>query len=388
MERPLIAHVIHHLGMGGLENGLVNLINHLPENRYRHVIVCMTDAADFSRRLQKDGVEIFAMRKEAGQGFRVFPRLFRLFRRLRPAIVHSRNLSALDSLLPATLAGVPYRIHGEHGWDVNDLDGSSRKYQWLRRLHKPLVNMYVPLSKDLERYLRDKVLVAESKIRQIYNGVNIQRFHPVLHNRQSLPLPSFAASDNVILGTVGRLQPVKDPLNLADAFVHLLKHRPELRSKLRLVVVGDGPLREQLQTRLFDAGVAEVVWLAGAHDDVPTLLRCFDIFVLPSLAEGLSNTVLEAMACGLPVVATDVGGNREIIRAGETGVLVPAADPVAMATALESYIHDQSRRRAHGRAGRQRVEDSFSLEKMVQSYMALYDEMLLPRARSRAQKQT
>jgi sugar transferase (PEP-CTERM/EpsH1 system associated) len=376
MERPLIAHVIHYLGMGGLENGLVNLINRIPEDQYRHVIVCMTGYTDFSRRIQKASVEIVAIHKQPGHDLRVFPRLFRLFRRLKPAIVHSRNLSALDSLLPATLAGVPCRIHGEHGWDVDDLDGSRRKYQWLRRIHKSLVDVYVPLSKDMESYLHDKIRVPEHKIRQIYNGVDTQRFHPATHGRERLPLQGFAGLESVVIGTVGRLQPVKDQLNLVDAFVYLVEHKPELRSKVRLVIVGDGPLREQITARLKAAAITDLVWLPGSRDDVPTLLRCFDIFVLPSLAEGISNTLLEAMACGLPVIATDVGGNRELVRAGETGLLVPPANPVAMAEALGTYVYSQSKRCIHGQVGRRRVETCFSLEQMVQNYILLYDEVL------------
>ena len=177
-QPPLIAHVIHHLVIGGLENGLVNLINRMPRSRYRHAIVCMTDYSDFSRRLQRDDVSIFAMDKKLGWDFGVYRRLYRLFRRIRPDIVHSRNLTALDSLLPALLSGVPVRIHGEHGRDQFDPEGKSQRYRWLRRLHRPLVTHYVALSKDLERYLHGAIGVPRRRIAQIYNGVDTDRFQP------------------------------------------------------------------------------------------------------------------------------------------------------------------------------------------------------------------
>lgn len=138
-RRPLVVHVIHHLMTGGLENGLVNLLNHLPEERYRHAVVCMTDYTDFRLRIRRPDVEVFAIHKRLGHDPLAQWRLLRLLRRLRPDVVHSRNLSGLDSLIPAMLAGVRVRVHGEHGRDVHDVDGTNRKLIWLRRLYSPLV---------------------------------------------------------------------------------------------------------------------------------------------------------------------------------------------------------------------------------------------------------
>ena len=135
---PTLVHVIHQLGMGGLENGLVNLLNRMPAERYRHVIVCMTSCGDFGDRIRNDAVAIHEMRRGEVPLALVYWRLFRLFRRLRPAIVHTRNLSGLDALLPAVLAGVPVRVHGEHGRDMDDLDGSNARHRRLKRLFRPL----------------------------------------------------------------------------------------------------------------------------------------------------------------------------------------------------------------------------------------------------------
>ena len=152
MARPphLVVHVIHRLAIGGLENGLVNLLNHGLASRYRHAIICMTGFTDFRDRIEDANVEVFAVHRKEGRDWGAQWRLFELIRRLKPAIVHSRGLSGLDSMLSAFINGVPARIHGEHGRDMGDLDGSNRKGQWIRRLHRPLVSHYIALSRDLE----------------------------------------------------------------------------------------------------------------------------------------------------------------------------------------------------------------------------------------------
>ncbi|MGA7799191.1 MAG: TIGR03088 family PEP-CTERM/XrtA system glycosyltransferase [Gammaproteobacteria bacterium] len=370
---PLIVHVIYRLDVGGLENGLVNLINRIPSTQYRHAIVCLTDYTEFHRRIDREDVPIFALHKRPGNDLNMLVRVWRLVRQLRPDIVHTRNLAALECAVPAWLAGARTCIHGEHGRDMLDVDGTSRRYQWVRRLYRPFVKAYVPLSKDLEQYLVSKVAVAPKRIWQIYNGVDTERFAPADSERQCVPAPGFSTPGTVVVGTVGRLQPVKDQVTLADAFIELLTRRPGLKSRLRLAIVGDGPLRDEVAGRLQAAGVADLAWLPGERSDVPELMRALDIFVLPSLAEGVSNTVLEAMATGLPVVATRVGGNPELIVDGVTGSLVPPSDPKAMAQALSEYVDNDDRRRAHGCAGRERVLERFSMQVMVDRYIALYD---------------
>jgi glycosyltransferase involved in cell wall biosynthesis len=145
---------------------------------------------------------------------------------------------------------------------------------------------------------------------------------------------------------------------------------------MRLVMVGDGALYSEARAMLDAAGVADLAWLPGERNDVPDVLRGLDCFVLPSLGEGISNTILEAMATGLPVIATSVGGNGELVEAGITGELVPAADSHALAQPILAYARDPSAARAAGRSGRARIEREFSLEAMLGRYRALYDRLL------------
>ncbi len=370
--RPLVVHVVYRFDTGGLENGVVNLINHLPEQAFRHVVVALTEVTDFARRIRRPDVRCIALHKRPGQTWWLYPTLLRLFRELRPAIVHTRNLAALEVQPAAWLAGVPVRIHGEHGRDVGDYDGSNRTYQRVRRLYRPFVQQYVALSRDLQQYLVDKVHVPPARIAQIYNGVDTQRFHPAADGPAPIDGCPFDPARHWLVGTVGRMQTVKDQPTLARAFVRALELQPELRERLRLVMVGDGPLKASCEAVLADAGVRDLAWLPGERADVPAVMRGLHAFALPSLAEGISNTILEAMASGLPVLATAVGGNGDLVEEGVTGLLVPPAEVEAMARALARLAQDPADAAAMGRAGRAAAEARFSLQAMVLAYQCTY----------------
>jgi sugar transferase (PEP-CTERM/EpsH1 system associated) len=373
---PLIAHVIFRLDVGGLENGLVNLINRMPEDRFRHAIICIDRSTEFRRRIRRDDVEIFDIRKRPGRDLRASWRLYQVLRQLRPHIVHTRNLGALDALLPAICAGVRHRIHGEHGWDVDDLQGTSRKNRLLRKLHAPMISSYVTVSRDLKDYLMQKIGINEQRIRHICNGVDTDRFTvPNADNPGADILRSVFGDDVCVIGTVGRVEPVKDPFNLAAAFKRLIANGPEC-AHARLVCIGDGELHAQLVQKLEEDGLLQYVWLPGRRDDVAELMGGFDVFVQASLAEGISNTVLEAMASGLPIIATDVGGNPELVRQDSNGLIVPAADRTALFEAMRRYVSDRPLREAHGRASRQRALDEFSIDRMVRDYTELYEQTL------------
>ena len=374
-EIPLIVHVIHRFGVGGLENGVVNLINHMPEERYRHAIVCLQGYTDFRKRLQRENVAIHDVAKRDGHDPGVYWRLFSIFRQLRPAIVHTRNLSAMEVQAVAALAGVPGRVHGEHGRDTYDLHGRNRKYNLLRKLVRPFIGHYIAVSKDLQNWLMSAVGVQRGKISQIYNGVDNIRFRPAQTPRWQLGPPGFFTEDSIVIGSVGRMAAVKDYPNLALAFLKLLELEPTLHNRLRLVIVGEGESRETCRLLLNQHAASHFAWLPGERSDIPELMAAMDIFVLPSLGEGISNTILEAMATGLPVIATRVGGNPELVQEGVTGQLVPPADPEALAQALLEYVRDADRRHAHGRAAREIIDRQFSIPAMVQGYLSVYDRM-------------
>jgi sugar transferase (PEP-CTERM/EpsH1 system associated) len=373
----LLLHVLYRFATGGLENGVVNLINHLPQ--YRHAVLALADCDPaFCQRVSNPDTEFISLNKPPGQTLRVAPRYVAELRRLRPDIVHTRNLAALEMQLPTWWVGGCARVHGEHGWGSDDPQGLASGPRRLRRLFRPFVQRYVALSGELQRYLVERVGVSATRVERICNGVDTRRFAPAAR-RQPLEGSPFNDVDLCVVGSVGRMQTVKGQDLLTDAFIAALRAHPALAERLRLVMVGDGPLRAVCQQKLEQAGLAELAWLPGERRDVAALMRGFDAFVLPSRAEGISNTILEAMASGLPVLATDVGGNAELVEAGRSGWLVAAGEVPALAAGLAALAADPVALREAGQAGRQRAEQRFSLDLMLGAYDALYQSLLAPR---------
>lgn len=383
-RRPLIAHVVYGFRVGGLENGIVNLINHMPVDRYRHVLISLTDGdAAFHGRIRSQEVALFQLHKQPGHGMKLYPAVFALLRRLRPDIVHTRNLAALEMAVPAWAAGVPVRLHGEHGWDTSDPAGQSRRHRLVRKAYSPFVSHYIALSAHLENYLTQRVGISRRRVTRICNGVDVGRFSRARSDGTFSGMP-FNGANDWLVGTVGRLQAIKDQLNLVRGFASWVQRNQSAYERARLILVGDGPLRPEVEALRSQLGLEDHVWLAGERDDIPAVMAMLDCFVLPSRAEGISNTLLETMACGYPVVATRVGGNGELVVDGATGRLVPSEDPEALADAMNYYFSDPACAIAHGRAGRFRVEREFSLEAMVDMYLACYDELLAAAGRQPA----
>ncbi len=368
MNPTHVVHVLHSLSVGGTENGVVNLINSL-NGSFTHTVVSMTDVGPLAGRLPA-GVAVHSLGKRPGIDVQVIVRLARLLRKLAPDLVHSRNWAAFDAILAARFARVPALIHGEHGRDASDPNGLNGKRNLLRRLLAPLVNRFVTVSYDLRRWLVETVGVPARKILTIHNGVDTARFCDGgwETGRRALGL----SQDRLVIGTVGRLDPVKDQAGLLRAFTRVQEKHPEVL----LAIVGDGPCRAELHALTAELGLSSRVRFLGERTDVPLLLKGMDLFVLPSIAEGISNTILEAMATGLPIVATRTGGNPELVEDGVTGMLAPVGDPQALAAALAAYVNNPQLRALQGRAGRQRAVDEFGLERMTGKYRDLYLSLL------------
>lgn len=371
---PLVAHLIYRLDFGGLETLVVECVNRMPADKYRHAIICLTDYnADFAKKITKPGVEIYAMHKPPGPGLKTHADIWKLVRKLRPAVLHTYNLSAIEYSAAAALAGVPVRVHAEHGREATDPDGKNPKHNLLRRLMMPFVDVYVPVSGDLQRWLTAVIRVPDRKNLLVNNGVDTARFAPVAGDAPVRPHPF--AEGCFVIGTVGRIQEVKNQHALIDAFIRLLDMLPYERPRLRLAIVGDGPLLPAIREKIAAAGIADLVWLPGARSDIAEIMRSFSVFALSSIAEGTPVTILEAMSCGLPVVATRVGGIPEVVVDGETGQIVPPSDPAALANALAEYARQPELGTRHGASGRARIEQTYSLAGMLSAYTQLYDSL-------------
>ena len=368
---PHIVHIVHRFDTGGMENGMVNLFNTLSPERYRHTVVALTDYSDFRRRITAQPVEFHALHRAPGHGFGWTVRLWKLLRSLKPDLVHTRNLAALEAQFVAAAAGIRATVHGEHGRDVFDLYGQNWKYNLLRRAAQPFVSNYIAVSQDLETWLRLAIRVPPRKLHHIYNGVDSEKFHPREGAR-----PAFAHPDSIVFGSVGRMVAVKDYPTLTRAFIQLVRQQPERAARARLVIVGEGPARKTCLDLLQAAGLAHLAWLPGARDDIADIMQVLDVFVLPSKNEGISNTILEALASGLPVIATAVGGNLELVEAGVNGMLVQPGDVGGMAQALLGYLDAPARIAEHGEHARQHAVQRFSIPVMAEAYATVYDQTL------------
>ena len=377
MKKPtLIVHIIHRLSVGGLENGLINLINNIPEQQYKHVIICLKDATEYKCQILNKEVEVISLHKKDGHDLFMFYKLYCLLRKLSPDIVHTRNLSTIECQLSALLAGVKHRIHSEHGWDIFDPRGEIVKYQILRKIYSYIIQTFISLSIEIKNYLIYKVHIPESKIRIIINGVNCNKFKPMIKKPHISGYPFSIYENFIVVGTIGRMHGVKDQINLVNAFIYLITHKPQLRCFLRLVMIGDGPLRNEALKYFSNSGVIDLVWLPGERQDIAEILNIIDIFVLPSYSEGISNVILEAMATGIPVIATNVGGNPELVINSKTGFLIEPKNPEAIAISIEYYINNPDKIIEHGKCGFERANNEFSLDKMVNSYIDVYDDLI------------
>lgn len=371
MSRLRIAHVVHHLVIGGMENGVINLINRLPRDRFEHAVLCIEDASDFRLRIEDPRVPVRQFHRSQIGSQRLRWQLWQWMRDWRPDVVHTRNLSGLDALVPAWLAGAK-RVHSEHGFDVADLQGLARKPRWLRRLHQPLMQRRIAVSRDLAQRMVEQWGAPRGRVEQIYNGVDTQRFRPGGAERRAAYPEWFRAPKRLLIGTVGRMSVVKDQVSLVRALGRLSRSHPTHAADLGLVLVGDGPLRSVLTDAVAQEGLAARCWFAGARDDVASLLPGLDVFVLPSLNEGISNTLLEAMACGVAVLASRVGGNPEVMPDDGLG-LFEAGDVEALAGLLEPWLKSTAAAHQRGAELRAHVLAKFSLQAMMSRYQAVYE---------------
>lgn len=372
-ELPLIVHVIHRLDYGGMETVLVDLINSMSGGPYRHAVICLTDFSEFRERIRSPEVAVFALGKREGKDLPSYWRLWRLLRRLRPALVNTYNLATLDVAPIARLAGCRV-VHSEHGWLVGR-EAVPARYVRLRRLVRPFIDRFVAVSLDLEAWLNQVVGVPAAKTVCIHNGVEAAGFQHNASERELARKRMGVAPETFVVGTVARLDPVKAQTQLIEAVARLAAVHESSRDT-RLFIVGEGPERARLEALIRTRGLEREVTLTGARSDVPQLLAAFDVFALPSHIEGVSIAILEAMASGLPVVATRVGGNPEVVVDGTTGTLVTPGVVDELSAALARYRDDEALARSHGEAGRARMRAEFSLESMVGHYRQLYDDVL------------
>jgi glycosyltransferase involved in cell wall biosynthesis len=382
MRRIKILFVIGTLDVGGTERQLVALATRLDRRRFQPTVCCLSAGGPLEASLRDAGIPVTVVRF---RGFRPsmwltflfrlpamlaeLARFVRLIRAERPDIVHGLLFWAYVLAAPAArLAGVPTVLASRRSLGL--FKAGKSHYLWLERVANRLTTLVIANSEAVKADAVRQEHLDPAKVLVIHNGVDLREFPAGLaapHVRRALRIPDQVKVVAVVAN-----------------FIHYKGHDAFL-SAWRIVVrklpgglallVGDGPLRLALEARAAELGLADSVRFLGTRDDVPALLSSTDLVVHPSQEEGFSNAILEAMAAGRPVVATDVGGNGEAVVHGETGLLVPADDSDAMAAAVVRLLEHPAEAATFGAAGRRRVEERFDLVRTVREYERLYGRL-------------
>jgi sugar transferase (PEP-CTERM/EpsH1 system associated) len=368
-----ILHVVDNVGRGGMQNGLLNLIDRLDPRAFEHVICAIrhvepVDGYDFNR----DWARVMCLDKAAGGSRTQIGDLVRVIREVQPDIVHSRNWSGIEGVLAGYWAGSCRLVHSEHGLDTSPNAKEPWRRLAFRCLSYRLADRVFCVSHQLKDLFARRTGFAERKIDVIHNGVDMRRFSPDPAARVRVRREFGISENEFLIGCVGNLTHVKDHRTVLEAVCNLAREHQDWR----LVILGKGPELPKLES--FLAGHPEWkhrVSFPGRSDRVAEMLNAMDVYVLPSLAEGICNSLLEAMATGLPVVVTATGGNPEVVVDGESGLLFPVGDSRKLAEHLLLLTGRPDVRAEFGRQALNRVCQSFSIDSMVRQYEQLYESL-------------
>lgn len=358
-----VLHLIETSGPGGAENMLISLVKNLDRSRYRS-FVCLLRDGWLKTQLERLGIETIVVPQHCSLDVLWLFRNYRLLKHRSIHVMHAHEfaMNVYGSFL-SSVTGIPIvaTVHGKNYFWV----------KWRRRLAYRFVarqSVMVGVSEDLKQFLTQRAAIHPDKVRIVHNGVDLYRYAE--SDRPNTIRKELEINDNQpVIGTVGNLYAVKGQTYLLRACVVVARAFPDFM----LLVAGRGDQLGALEEEARGLGILRNVRFLGFREDIPCLLQAMDVFVLPSFSEGLPLSILEAMALGKPVVASNVGGIPEVVKDGMTGYLVPPKDPEALAEKILLLLHHPQLAADLGRSGRKRVQEAFSLEQMIQEYQSLYE---------------
>lgn len=366
-----VGHTIYAFKEGGMERGLVNIVNYGDSSRFRHVILCLTEAGEFARQLKSPSCRVIEFHKRPGNDFRLASRIARAVQECGISILHARGWpTLLETAFAARLAGIDATIYGFHGKTVSELAGIGA----LRRIAQAAAlrsyDRVVTLNQRMRSDLAAEAHFPENRIQVIPNGVDVNLFRPredraSLRARFGLPLNRF------IVGNIARLDPVKNH----QVIFRALSAFPSSVERPYFLLVGEGETRPFLEREISELGIKEDVCLFGYSNNTAELLNCMDMYVQSSFYEGFSNTVLEAMSVGLPVLATDVGGTRDLFDEGEAGFFFLPDDDRQLASLIRRIWMAPNIATSVGQRARDRAVNHFSIRNMTTQYESMYLEV-------------
>ncbi|UCG50630.1 MAG: glycosyltransferase [Candidatus Latescibacterota bacterium] len=362
-----IGHVVQNLGIGGLERIVVSLIDNVDPDRFLSSVYCLEDGGELMADVLQKGHEATALGKKPGIDFRLPFRLARMFRRSGLDIVHCHNFGGLfyGSIAGSLTrnASVVYTAHGP-------VFPHRRRHAWFQRL--PIVDRVITVSDFVRRSAINEAGLRTDKVITIANGIDVASLASCVAPETARHKANMGFGvDDPVIGLVARLSPEKNHTTLIEAFGRVVQEI----DTARLVLVGAGELREKLRDQVRQMGLADSVKFIGEQKDIGAILSVFDVFALPSKEEGLGITLLEAMAVGVPVVATRVGGIPEIVEDGVTGKMVPPGDPAKLAEAILWVLKNPGEAMAMTEKARDLVTQRFGIEQMTAKYEEVYWEI-------------
>lgn len=367
-KRINVLQLVEGFGWGGAEKKLLELVKCMDRSKFNTVICSLGLVEHIRDEFENIGVKVYTIGRKKRIDVSLIPRVARLMKDQQIDVVMS-TLFYADVLGP--LAGRLARVKAIFSWETI----SAPEWLYKRRLYPYLFairfcDRVIAVSQATAQFLKEKRKVAPEKIMVIPYGVDLQKYRNGDNSdiRQRLQL----GQDELVVGVVGRLHPQKGHRYLIQAAEKIVTEIPNVK----FVFAGDGDLRGELEAQIRSQGLENNFRILGYRDDIPEVMRAFDIFTLPSLYEGLPNVVLEAMACGKPVIATAVDGTVEAVVDGKTGLLVQPADVDALRRSLITLLRDRELAQRMGKNGRLRVETQFSLEKQVQRFEQLYESFV------------
>ena len=363
-----ILHITHSLNVGGLERVVVDLAKGFKKRGHFVEICCLDGKEPMGEEAEKAGIKVFSLNKKPGITWGLPFRIAEIMKEEQINLVHTHNEAGLLYGVPAALkAQVTNIVHTEHGKEPGYENKKALKLAEKFLLKK--VKHVVAVSKDMKDKLVTSSGINNDTVSVIHNGIDADNFYQPEH-REAMRNALGIEHDDFVIGNIARMVPLKNHRFLITVFKELLKDLPNLK----LVLVGDGLLSEELKTYSRDIGLSDSLLFLGERHDIAQLFSVFDLFVLPSLTEGTSMTIIEAMASGTPVVASKVGGNPEIIENGQKGLLIPLDNILTWANAIKFIIENDIKRKEISKFAKNMVKERFSLRSMVDNYEKVYKD--------------
>ncbi len=355
--------VLPTLEIGGMERMVASLACGLSKNGHDVGVTCLDGLGTLEGDLARHSVRVSLVRARTVLSNVVAPSLGAHFRTIRPDVVHTNSGAWGRAARAAMCVGVPRVVHTIHGRPDVDPWYDVLLKRW-ELLHTSQV---VAVSDALAEDLCKRIGASASKVSVLHNGIDTSSFIADRESRTRMRA-ILGLSDSVVFGTIARLAPIKNQAALIDAFSQV---QPEIPNSV-LVFVGDGPLESELRARAAQTSAASRILFLGMQSDTASMYRALDFFVLPSLAEGTSMSLLEAMASEVPAIATPVGGNSHLLEGGKCGTLFVDCSVASIRDGLLRAVADPSRMKSLAERARERVLREFSLESMIAAYERIY----------------